>query len=72
VDPVEGAEAGWPGEAKIAGSAVLDPSSALASDGERFRADITEVVHTHLNDAASLLVIECWTPSHGRQLIERE
>jgi Pyridoxamine 5'-phosphate oxidase len=72
VDPVEGAEALWPGEAKIAGRAILDQSSALATDGERFRADITEVVHTHLNDSATLLVIEWWTPSAGLQLIERE
>jgi len=72
VDPVEGSEAQWPGEAKIAGRAILAPSLAPATDGERFRADITEVVHTRLNDAATLLVIEWWTPSTGLQLMERE
>src|SRR3954465_11997966 len=40
VDPVEGSEAQWPGEAKIAGR-------ALSEDGERFRVDVAEVVHTH-------------------------
>ena len=72
VDPVEGAAATWPGEAKIAGRAILDQSSELGTSGERFRADITEVVHTHLNDAASLLVIEWWTPSRGLQRVERD
>jgi hypothetical protein len=69
VDPIEGAEAQWPGEAKIAGRAILDGSS---SDGERFRADIAEIVHTHLNDTATLLVVEWWTPSRGLQRMERE
>ncbi|WP_410673822.1 pyridoxamine 5'-phosphate oxidase family protein [Amycolatopsis sp. cmx-4-68] len=63
VDPVEGEEAKWPGEAKIAGRAV---------PGERFRADITEVVHTHLNAAATLLVVEWWTPEAGLRKVERE
>ena len=65
VDPVEGAEAQWPGEAKIAGRARI-------GDGERFVADVAEVVHTHLNDAATLLVVEWWTPTHGLQKAERE
>lgn len=65
VDPVEGAEAQWPGEAKIAGR-------ALGEDGERFRVDVAEVVHTHLNEAATLLVVEWWTPGGGLRKIERE
>jgi hypothetical protein len=72
VDPVEGAEAQWPGEAKIAGRAILDGPSAVSADGERFRADVAEVVHTHLNDAATRLVIEWWTPAQGLQRIDRE
>jgi hypothetical protein len=64
VDPVDGAEAGWPGEAKISGRAVP------AGDG--FRVDVTEVVHTHLNPAATLLVVEWWTPSDGLHQAERE
>jgi hypothetical protein len=72
VDPVEGAAAQWPGEAKISGRAI--PAGAIADgpEGELFRADIAEVVHTHLNDKASLLVIEWWTPAHGLRTIERE
>jgi hypothetical protein len=68
VDPVEGHEAQWPGEAKIAGRAVLTEGP----DGDAFRADITEVVLTHLNDEATLLVIEWWTPAHGLRSVERE
>jgi hypothetical protein len=64
VDPVEGQEAGWPGEAKISGTA--------AGDGDRFTADITHVVHTHLNPEATLLVVEWWTPSGGLRRLERE
>ncbi|HZR53930.1 MAG TPA: pyridoxamine 5'-phosphate oxidase family protein [Streptosporangiaceae bacterium] len=67
VDPVEGAEAQWPGEAKISGRAV-----AVGPDGTSFHADITEVVHTHLDEKATLLVIEWWTPAHGMRRVERE
>jgi hypothetical protein len=72
VDPVDGAEAQWPGEAKIAGRAIPHGLSAGGEAGEQFRADITQVVHTHLNGAATLLVIEWWSPSRGLQTVERE
>ena len=72
VDPVEGAEAQWPGEAKIAGRAIAAGPVAGESDGESFRADISEVVHTHLNDEATMLVIEWWTPHRGLRVAERE
>ncbi|MEV6876700.1 pyridoxamine 5'-phosphate oxidase family protein [Amycolatopsis sp. NPDC051128] len=65
VDPVEGAEARWPGEAKISGRARTE-------DGERFVADVAEVVHTHLDEAATLLVVEWWTAEHGLRRVERE
>jgi Pyridoxamine 5'-phosphate oxidase len=77
VDPIEGAEAQWPGEAKIsgralrAGSTTEGPVSADA-DGDSFRADIAEVVHTHLNDEATMLVVEWWTPANGLRKVERE
>jgi len=72
VDPVEGEEAEWPGEAKIAGRAIHSGSITDGPDGDAFRADITEVVLTHLNDEATLLVIEWWTPTSGLQTAERE
>jgi predicted dinucleotide-binding enzyme len=35
-------------------------------------ADIAEVVHTHLNEKATMLVVEWWTAAHGLRRIERE
>jgi hypothetical protein len=70
VDPIEGAEAQWPGEAKIAGRASAAPGEA--AEGDRFHADILEVVHTHLNPEATLLVVEWWTPKDGLRRAERE
>jgi hypothetical protein len=72
VDPVEGSEAQWPGEAKITGRAIAAGRVTGGPDGDRFRADITEVVHTHLNDEATMLVIEWWTPTAWLRRIERE
>ena len=72
VDPIEGAEAQWPGEAKISGRAIDAGSIAEGSEGELFHADIAEVAHVHLNDNATLLVIEWWTPAHGLRRLERE
>lgn len=72
VDPIEGAEARWPGEAKIAGRAIAAGPIPDGPDGDLFHADIAEVVHTHLNAEATLLVVEWWTPAHGLRKIERE
>ena len=78
--PVEGQEKDWPGEAKIAGTAT--PAGAVTAhgdgdgedgpQGESFVADITEVVVTGLNQEATLLVVEWWTPAGGLQHVERE
>ena len=67
VDPVEGAEASWPGEAKISGRAT----ASSGPEGDRFRADIDAVVHTHLDPEATVLVVEWWTPADGLRRIER-
>ena len=72
VDPVEGAEAQWPGEAKISGRAKAAGPLTDGPAGDRFHADITEVVHTHLNPEATLLVVEWWTAMHGLRRIERD
>lgn len=72
VDPVEGAEASWPGEAKVAGRAILASGVDEGPAGDRFHADISEVVHTHLDEAATRLVIEWWTPESGLRRVERE
>src|SRR5215469_8440072 len=72
VDPVEGAEAQWPGEAKVSGRAIAAGPITEGLDGDLFHADIAEVVHTHLNKKATMLVVEWWTPAHGLRRIERE
>src|SRR5450631_548556 len=72
VDPVEGSEAHWPGEAKISGQAIAGAPMTEGPDGDRFSADIAEVVHTHLNEEATMLVVEWWTPTRGLRRIERE
>ena len=71
IDPVLGLEAQWPGEAKVSGRAIaLSPMDD--TEGDRFRADIAEVVHTHLDAKATMLVIEWWTPQRGLRRIDRE
>src|SRR5579864_6738805 len=75
--PVEGKEAEWPGEAKIAGRAI--PAGPVAANkageqpgGEAFVADITDVVITSLNAEATKLVVESWTPERGLRTVERD
>jgi hypothetical protein len=74
--PVEGQEADWPGETKVAGRAV--PAGAVTAegddgpDGEAFVADLHEVVVTCLDAAATRLVVEWWTPEGGVRRIERD
>jgi nitroimidazol reductase NimA-like FMN-containing flavoprotein (pyridoxamine 5'-phosphate oxidase superfamily) len=72
IDPVKGSEAQWPGEAKISGRAVAIEATGEQSGSDHFRAEIAGVVHTHLNEQATLLVVEWWTPSQGLRQIERE
>jgi len=81
VHPEPGREGEWPGEAKIAGRAVgigpVDPDGTSTGDGEDgpgelFRADISEVVLTALDDTATRLVVEWWTPGGGRRRVERD
>jgi hypothetical protein len=72
IDPVEGSESQWPGEAKISGKAIASTPIDTEAEGDRFRVDVAEVVHTHLNEQATLLVVEWWTPTQGLQRIDRE
>ena len=72
VDPVDGSEAQWPGEAKISGRAIHAGPMTEGPEGDLFHADIAEVVHTHLNPGATMLVVEWWTPTHGLRKVERK
>jgi hypothetical protein len=75
--PVEGKESEWPGEAKIAGRAILarpemTDEASEQPEGDLFVADILEVVITGLNADATKLVVESWTPERGLRRVERE
>jgi hypothetical protein len=73
--PEVGNEKEWPGEAKIAGRAMLAEVSVEGGSeqqAEMFIADITEVVITGLNSDASKLVVESWTPRRGLRRLERD
>lgn len=71
--PETGNEQNWPGEAKVAGRArTAGPTGEGAPAGQTFLADITEVVITHLDEAATKLVIEWWTPEAGLRRLERD
>jgi Pyridoxamine 5'-phosphate oxidase len=71
VDPPEGDPSAWPGDAKIAGRAVVTGDPDAARDAPHFRVDITEVVHTRVGSPADHLVIESWHPGRGLERTER-
>ena len=71
VDPVEGSQADWPGEAKVAGRAIAAGPIEDGPAGDLFHADITGVVHTHLDERATMLLVEWWTPEQGVRRAER-
>ena len=63
VDPPEGDQSAWVGEAKIAGRAVEEPT--------RFRVDITEVALTWLAPSGDHLIIQSWHPGRGLDSVKR-
>jgi hypothetical protein len=71
VDPPEGAESGWLGDAKLAGLGVEVSEGEAPKDGHRFRIDITEVVLTRVGDPADHLVIESWHTGRGLEVRRR-
>ena len=72
VDPPEDDPAGWSGEAKVAGRAVLVGDLEGEAPGQLFRAELDEVVLTRLNEAGDRLRIEVWRPGAPLRRIERE
>ncbi len=60
IDPPDEHPSHWPGEAKIAGTAIK------MGDSE-YRVDLTEVVFTKVADTEDALVIDGWHPGRGRQ-----
>jgi hypothetical protein len=61
VDPPEGANSAWAGEAKLSGRAIARSDD----DGGGFEVDIAEVALTYLGDGQ--LVIESWHPGVGHR-----
>ena len=72
VDPPEGNPSGWPGEAKVAGRAVLVGDLEGEASGQLYRAEIEEVVLTRLTEAGDRLLIEVWRPGVPLRRIERD
>ena len=72
VDPPEDDPAGWSGEAKVAGRAVLVGDLEGEAPGQLFRAELDEVVLTRLNEVGDRLRIEVWRPGAPLRRIERE
>ena len=62
-------DAGWIGDAKIAGLAVEVTEPGATS--HRFRLDITELVVVTLGDPADHIVIESWHEGRGVKRIRR-
>lgn len=60
------------GDVKVAGRAVSTGPLQGEVPGDGFRAEITEVVWTGLNDAGDRLVVESWHPGQGFRRVERE
>lgn len=71
VDPPEGNDAAWPGEAKISGRAIEITSGDAEDKARHFRIDIDEVVLTTIDPALTHLVIESWHPDRGLQVRHR-
>jgi len=71
VDPPEGDDAGWVGDAKISGRAVYSGALDGPVDGDRFGVEIREVVRISLNGTATAMVVETWTAAGGLRRIER-
>jgi hypothetical protein len=63
VDPPEGDDAGWLGEAKISGRAV-------ATGEGSFKVDVSEVALTYLEGGR--LVVESWHPGRGHERRDRD
>jgi hypothetical protein len=61
VDPPEGDNSAWAGEAKLSGRAIARSDD----DGGGFEVDIAEVALTYLGDGQ--LVIESWHPGVGHR-----
>lgn len=67
IEPPKEDAGDWPGDAKMAGTAVEIPASADSphQDAGFFKLDIAEVVLTYVGTPPDHLVIESWHPGRG-------
>lgn len=67
VEPPKGDDAGWLGDAKLAGRVIeVDATAGNAGKGPgSFKIDITEVTLTYVGTPADHLVIESWHEGQG-------
>ncbi len=67
IEPPKDDPAGWPGDAKLAGTVVetAPPRDNPHVGAGFFKIDITEVVLTYVGTPADHLVIESWHPGLG-------
>jgi hypothetical protein len=74
LEPSKDDPAAWPGEAKLAGTAVevAAPADTPHMGAGFFRVDVTEVALTYLGTPADHLVIESWHPGRGCQRRTRQ
>lgn len=71
-DPTEDRPAAWPGEAKVAGTAVETSDPTRTDQPHRFRIEIAEVVLTRVAESGDHLVIESWHPGRGVERRQRK
>ena len=71
VDPPDGDDAAWVGEAKLAGVARPVEMWMEEMEGDAFAVDVAEVVFTGIGPGGDHLVIERWTPAVGVERVER-
>ncbi len=72
VDAPPGNDAGWAGEAKIAGRGEFVQRTDAPPDAGVVRVDITEVVITRLDPTADHLIIESWHLERGFEVRTRK
>ena len=65
VDAPPGNDAGWAGEAKIAGRGEPTQRTGGPEGATWIRVDVTEVVVTSIDPTADHLIVESWHPGRG-------
>ena len=61
----------WPGEAKLAGRLVEIASPEGGPPSTAFALDVTEVVHTRVDETAGFLLVRSWHPGRGLTELRR-